>query len=461
VTPSLVKVVRDRFIYSTVKNNHSYFGFLALSRTEDRRKINAYGLRYQSAVNIQAIFRAKQDQTKIQKARDRFCKIKVASKLSSLWRGRNARHNVKLLRYHQCMQQIMTIKLQCWFRLIIAQNLARSKMHKRWTLVAPYASTKIQRCFRNYKKAQETTVRIKFKQIQIKMWIMACKTIQSIGRMYIAKHYYEHLLRQQVLHEENILHCCLKLQSIWRSYSAKKETEVVRNLRRQQIETEKNASLIIFRCLRLSQLVRGIKVKIFQKVLRHRKSTLIKKWYHERKIIFEDKLLKKKQEKQKIEEGALKIQTTWRCKNARIIANNKKREMEKLASIQKEKGFVLTTWTRFCLARIYVTSLRQKRDFYVRKCIKIKILAAIQISSLWRGKKGRNKAHSVVLEKKARWKQMWSDDSKRYFFYNQVSYEYWFLNFCACFFTQPLFYLYHYNSYRLLAKVDGENHRIF
>ena len=145
VETTTLKAIRDQFRYSTMRKNNAYFGFWPTSRPHDRKNINEYGLRSKQATTIQAKFRACKDAHIVQKAREEYCRKKVATLLAALWRGRQARRLAKTLRREVWIKNKMSVKLQCWARISFARKAYQAAQHRRWLSVAPFAAITAQR----------------------------------------------------------------------------------------------------------------------------------------------------------------------------------------------------------------------------------------------------------------------------------------------------------------------------
>ena len=57
VSVSAVQAIRDRFVYSSLKINKNFFGFLAMSRCSDRKSIGQYNKKINATIKIQALIK--------------------------------------------------------------------------------------------------------------------------------------------------------------------------------------------------------------------------------------------------------------------------------------------------------------------------------------------------------------------------------------------------------------------
>ena len=86
-----LRAVQDRYRYSDLRRNDSFFGLWPHSRATDRMVINDYGLLYRSATKIQAVYRARKDRQMAWVKKQEYCKEKAARLCQARWRGRQGR----------------------------------------------------------------------------------------------------------------------------------------------------------------------------------------------------------------------------------------------------------------------------------------------------------------------------------------------------------------------------------
>jgi hypothetical protein len=74
VTSLAVESIRDRFPYSSIRNNSSFLGFWPHARIADRKEINNYHKRAHAAAIIQACVRSRREKGTILRAKEEYCK---------------------------------------------------------------------------------------------------------------------------------------------------------------------------------------------------------------------------------------------------------------------------------------------------------------------------------------------------------------------------------------------------
>ena len=179
--------MEDYFRYSELKTNSSFFGFLALSRVDDRKMINADRQRSDAATKVQALFRASRCKKDTKKFQQQFVVTKAAIKIATMWRVKRARRRVEEIKRHHSLCLMMAIKLQASYRSLKARMELERLKQERWQRVAPIAATKIQTIFRGMKASKLVAKRrIRFYENLLQQ-TNAAIVIQTLFRMAIAR----------------------------------------------------------------------------------------------------------------------------------------------------------------------------------------------------------------------------------------------------------------------------------
>ena len=384
--------------------------------------MNLHSSSAKSATRIQAALRGVKGRTDVRKRREDYNMMKNATLVSAFWRGYVARKIVKQYRHESWLRKAAVIKLQCFFRYLLAQNHVQRMREKRWMTVAPYAATKIQKSYRGLKGREEASKEKRAQIIFLKKKLHCCIKLQAVFRRNIAVNLKRQLQDEKVAFEHKQLLCCITIQSFFRmKLAVSKLTQLKRNYNERR-KKEHDAGYYLFRSIRCMQF----RAKIYQRVKYtsnlNSMAVKIQYWYRERVNIEREKA----EEMMKLEalrqKSAINIQKNWRRKCAFMIVKALQQERADYEKLKCEKSLVLTSWSRMCLARHQLSRLKEKHLEYLKQCFKVESQAATQIASCWRGHLGRSKARVVLKAKKAHWKRMWSDEDRRYFFYNQVSF---------------------------------------
>ena len=382
--------------------------------------INKHGKERAAAVKIQSIVRGARGRDVLRELMERQLEGRSVTRIATCWRGRMARVYVKQCRYNRWLRHVSSIRIQCLFRVKYSRRVAQRLRDKKWKIGAPYSAVKIQRVFRG-KRGRDKAVKIHNAHCEMMLKKRTkCIQIQSMFRSWIAKRLRHKLEieRQSRIEFERI--CTVKIQAMWRSHIAQDISQRLRQINKMERERIDRAKKSISKFMIATKFRLHINRRISYRIMLNCLASSIQKWYRERKDISR----RKEEEAIRIEkcrnESCILIQKTWYRKVAYMKRNELIKMREERNALKREKAIIISKWTRMCMAQKLLGRLRAQRIEALKKQLKLETWASIQISSGWRGYKGREKTKSVIRSRQARWKQMWSDKDQRYFFFNQV-----------------------------------------
>ena len=374
----------------------------------------------ESAAKIQATIRGHKGRALVTEKRENYLMIKNVTLVAALWKGHVARRLVKERKYNNWVRRVATIKLQCFFRYFLAKNHIQRMRDKRWMTVAPYAATKIQQLYRGMKGREraENHKRV-YMELQKKK-LRSCIKLQAIFRQILANNLMGQLKikKMSFQHEQHL--ACVIIQSIWRMKVALMTLNRLKLSFQNKKKRDFNAATCLIRSVRTMQFRFKIEERVKHTTMIYTKAAKIQFWYR-KKVLYQKKKIEKKVELEVLrQESVIIIQKNWRRKQAFITMLALRKDYENEEKLKYDRAFILTTWFRICLAKGRLHMLKAKHIQDLELCFKVETKAAIQIESCWRGYQGRLKSHAAIKAKKSRWKQMWSENDKRYYYYNQV-----------------------------------------
>ena len=242
------------------------------------------------------------------------------------------------------------------------------------------------------------------------------------------------------------------IQLFWRITRSKRRRNILVNVRNEIRSKQRMAASTIFKFYRQNEF-RLLINELIEKTKTKNISAIKIQCFWRVVISYQQKLLLQNLfNKQNEHKAAIIIQQGLRRMIAMTIVANKRESALKVKILKKENAIVIRRWCRQVLAQIKTERMKEKREKCIRENFELELMASTKIAAFWRGIKGRELKQIKILEKKAQWKKMWSDEDDRYFFYNQV----W------CFFCRNkslirfLLTDYFYGR-RLLVRQDGEN----
>ena len=423
VEPTTLKAIRDQFRYSTMRKNYAYVGFWPTSRPHDRKNINEYGLRSKQATTIQAKFRAYKDAQIVQKAREEYCRKKVATLLAALWRGRQARRLAKILRREVWIKNKMAVRLQCCARIAFARKAYQAAHHRRWLSVAPFAAITAQRTFRGWLGRRKATM-VKIELLRrLERMEAASLVLQAFGRVLVAKQKLHKLIAEKKEMERKHIFSSIVLQCSWRQLVAQRILYFRRTARHALAMRREWAARTIQVCYWACRLRSVIDERVNITRTRLAGATCIQQWIRERNAYVAEKARQAALYQALRERSSVVIQCHAR-KYMSCALVEQKRQFQRIKLLQREeKALLLTSWWRGCLAQRRLWELKRLQQEKIRREIKVHHWAATIIASGWRGKLGRKKVSGARVAKMERWKELWSKEEDRPFYYNQLTGE--------------------------------------
>ena len=421
VSTSAAHAVRDRFLYSTLKVNENFFGFLALSRSNDRKIIRHYCRKVTAAIKIQALIRGKKWSHITHQLKERSIMNIGATKIESGCRRYLSRQTLRRLRNERWTQIIMAQRLQCFTRCYLAKAQVQRLKYQLWKKIAPTAAVKIQKIFRGW-KGYMISVRVKKERYKlIQLQITSCTKIQCISRIYLSKKKRLSLLERKLTRNKVASKACISIQSRYRQKLANRiftslkaeKTKIQRIQRLAAIRVQKLMKMFLFKLC--------IERKIENQRWKRDNAVMIQTWY--RCIISKNELNKRKAIKlqTQITNSAIIIQ----CFARKILSISQlailSRERAAIEHAKEHSALIITCLWRQFVARQECNKRRKSREVQMRTIARVQAISATKLAALYRGRKGRLIARKARYDKSRRWKEMWSDEHRCCFYYNRVS----------------------------------------
>lgn len=408
--------VQSYFQYSAIKKNTVYFGFLALSRAQDRRTINDHSRKAHSVALIQATMRARRCRLIVSKARERHRKSQKVTIIAAYWRGWLARSLARKYRRERWCRRLAAVRLQCFIRAVLARITTTKLLYRRWRIKAPIMATIIQKIFRGY-RGRNFALEIKIREEEALLQRQCvCIKIQSIIRMNIAIEKRGVLREEVAILERRRLRACVRIQNLWRSELARQTLNKMRLYQFIVRKKEIKASRCIIGMIRHRMFTSCIHEKVLHKRWLHDIARKIQRWYRE-KVAEALRITTLRND------ASINIQLFVRRWLARLRLYQLRITRDNVKALQAKKAVVITCWCRKQLARMTIFRLRKERNEKLKQLFITQSEAAVQIEAFWRGCLGRKISQHKLEKSKSSWKQMWSEEDKDYFYYNLTTGE--------------------------------------
>eukprot|EP00956_Cyclotella_meneghiniana_P017213 scaffold27829_cov64-Cyclotella_meneghiniana.AAC.13 len=386
ITKEAARGISDRFPYSIFKYNASYLGYWPVSRSDDRKVIDAYHKKTTVCTTIQARFRSRREKDTLRLAKEQYCKKRVAIWLGARFRAGKARCLFRAMKRQRKEVLTNTLMIQCAFRIRMSKKKAGRMREKRWAVVTPYASTIIQRHWRGV-LGRKRSSKLRARMLEyLENCLQATIRIQAWFRMILAKRLRLLLQCRHFSLELSKFRSSIKIQCFWRTIAAKKVWKVLK------LELEEQERLRIASLSRISALVR---CRLFRKAIQKRvtvtetrlkASLLIQTWYRNETERVRLRINAEKEHAELRLKQADLIQRTMRKKLAHLELLKLRAEQAELHALKESKATVLCRWMRMCIAKLRLQQRRVEYEEELVKSLVMKIWAATALASAWRGK---------------------------------------------------------------------------
>jgi len=424
VSVSAVQAIRDRFVYSSLKINKNFFGFLAMSRCSDRKSIGQYNKKINATIKIQALIRRKKWSHLTRQIKERSIMNVSATKIQSICRGYLSRKLLLRLRNDKCLKCSMAQRLQCFIRFYLAKARFHRLKYQLWKNKARTAAVKIQQTFRGWIGCRLSTKVRKERDQLVELQTLCCTKIQAIVRMYLAKMKRLLRLERRITRNKVLSEACISIQCQYRKILARQMIASLKAQRQQIQRTINNAAIILQRLVRAFLFKLLLERKVELKRRKHSNVTIIQSWF--RCIIAKEKFKKRKSMKlhAKISHSAVVIQCFIRQMLSISHLQNLVQERTKLERVKERSALVIScSWRQFD-ARRECNKRRKSREAQMQTIAQVQVRAASKLAAFFRGHKGRLIARKIRLDRSRRWKEMWSNEYGCCFYYNKVSVNY-------------------------------------
>lgn len=301
----------------------------------------------------------------------------------------------------------------------MSKKIAQRMRDQRWRVVAPYASTMIQRRWRGIlgrRRADQTRDNV---LQNLELCLQSTIRIQAFTRMVLAKRKRVLLQCKHFTHELTRFRSSIKIQSCYRRYLAK---AILANLKAEFAEQEKLriASLsCISAMVRCRLFRRTIQMRIDRTKKRLKSTMLIQSWYRSETERWRKRILAEERHKELMIVSALLLQSNVRRRLAYLKLRHLKAQQAEFETLCESKATIVGRWARVCAARIRVQRRRVEHAEEARRSLIIKVWASTIIAAAWRGKVGRDLAKNALASKRHRWKALFDETHQLPFYYNK------------------------------------------
>ena len=418
-----LKAVRDRFKYSDLRRNDSYFGLWPHSRASDRMVINDYGLLFRSATKIQSVYRAKKDRKRTFVKMEQHCKVKAAKMLQARWRGRKDREKAEWMRGVRDKKSNAATRIQNMYKAWKGRHWLRERRHAKWLEGANVAARLVQQRFRGMLGRKFFEVTKKQRLYILELQSKASVEIQKICRYHLAKLECRRRREAKILNDRLRWTKAWVIECAWRQFVARKDVERQRLANSDLYDLRMKSATGIQVRYRSYRCRTILKSKALERKSMIVAATYVQSCWRARLAWLETETKRQIWLAEQEGKAALILQRAWRRKAAQKLIEMMKEEKKRMQREREEMAGVIERWWRGVLARRQAAELKKQYLAQLRRMADLENWGSTIIAATWRGKVGRDLAKDRRWQRKARWKEMWSDEEQRKFYYNQISGE--------------------------------------
>ncbi|CAH0368576.1 unnamed protein product [Pelagomonas calceolata] len=422
-TSAALKSSRDYFPHSEMKRDPGFFGFWPKPRWEHRLQIQAFGRDRRGIVKTQASYRGYCGRRYTKGLRAWKALEKATLVLQKRWRGSKGRARYRYFRAKFIRETHAATVIESGVRGSFARGKARRLRKVDQWRRACRAAILVQAAYRSLVARRYATLRLKEAQILREKRLGASIEIQRIYRGLRGRQRFRFFEAERQRKLMRRFRACQKIQMWRRCLLAKWRTDLLREHfeRRQALERATaihiQAKIRTFCTRRVYRIMRRkydarMRIALFcQCACRLRKSQIVvyvaaAEGRHRKEV-----------------NAVCCIQRMYRCRAARDeYAKRKQAYMEYLAA-RLDATITIQAHSRTWAALVIFRQLKAEKDEYDARMAEVTRWASSTIQALYRGHCGRIRAVAVRDEKRARWKEMFDEDSRRPFFYNQITGE--------------------------------------
>jgi len=422
ITKTGLVAVRDYFKYSQIKKNNSFFGLWPLSRSSEREFMTEHKKRRNAIEKIQSMCRLRNDRKRVTSMIEKRELHRGVKQLQAVWRGSKARRDfTKLIRARE-KRTLMAIRIQCIRRLCVASKVLSKLRVERWRKRAPVAALHIQRCYRGAQGRSHYKVMRERRLIQVAQEEISSVRIQNRFRVFLARSKFHKLFVEKQNWERIQLESTLIISRTFRSFIAKRTYRDLKALHDEFSRMRHYAAITIARAYRNFCFRTFFSRRLGYKKQRQYSATRIQCFFRSIAASRDAKNIREDRTRRKVSESAVVIQTALRRRAALLLSKRLLSKRKLLDCLKAEKAVLIRRWWRGALGRKRARFVKARLVEEIKEQIRMELWAATTISAAWRGKRDRSRVKSIRSDKLCgdAWKELYSEEKSRHFYYNQV-----------------------------------------
>ncbi|KAJ8611313.1 hypothetical protein CTAYLR_006621 [Chrysophaeum taylorii] len=422
-TTAALKSYRGHFVYSELRRDDDFFGFKPKPRWEHRVTIHHHAKKRNAVIHLQSTYRALCDRRRVKEMQERRALDLAFTQLQKMWRGALGRRFVAMLRARLVLEANSAVTLQCFVRCTVARSLAQSRRKAIAYRVATVAAIQIEKCWRGFVCRRYVRRLVWQVKEQLRRRKSAAKFLQRNFRGYLGRRRAAARWRERTEERARQELAAGSIQRRMRVAAARSLAKQARAARtRQELEKHKAAVLVQARVRRYRTSLIVVSRRSIHAARVRAAVSVQSLWRarHDRLLVY----VAAAERRHKVEfAAAATIQRGERVRCAKRELASRQVAARNLWRRHTAAATVAQGYARGWLARKFAARLRTEHLDHQRKLAELRSWASTLIAAGWRGKRGRDRAYETLNQRRARWKEMFDEDTQRPFFFNQVTGE--------------------------------------
>ena len=422
-TSAALKSSRDHFPHSEMKRDNGFFGFWPKRRWEHRIMIHEFAKHRRGVVKLQSAWRALLGRRAARHLRNLRALARAVLVLQKHRRGYLGRRRYARLAAEFRRQWKASTRIQAFGRGCAGRARVKRKLVLIAFRVATAAATTIQASYRAVVARRYVRIMSKHSQARKRRRLIASGNIQRIYRGYRGKKDYRKVLDTHNATVALRNRSAATIQRAHRCRAARFTVDEVRHRNEVRKKREHTMCVMLQARIRIIHTKNAVRRRTRVRAAKMVVAVFLQSCYRAKRdsIIVYVAAAEKRNKEEKV--AAATIQRAQRTRVA-------KREMRHRLAVQRARerrewdaSITIERASRGHLGRQRAIRKLEERLEFERKMAAMEVWAATLVEAGWRGHCGRVRTVSVRDERRARWKEMFDEDSQRPFFYNQITGE--------------------------------------
>lgn len=412
-----IKALASYWKFASYASSEHFRGMTPKHRAEDWLVIEEYGDCWRSATRIQCMYRARVARRIAKQKREEKLVLWVATRLQSVYRGRQARKLVVLRRLQFRKETEAAMQIQAKFRQRRASAEVARLREARWQQQCHAAAQFIQLAWRRKRLRDKLQSRTLARLAHEEHLQRAAVHVQRAWRGKQARMQTRLLRVAKAAHDREQYEAANKMQNLFRARAARREVLRKRQELRDNDVRRERAALRVQAHVRRRRAQRELAARMMHAKRMNDAATRIQRRWRAKKRLLACQLVVLARQRREEYAAAVKLQAAWKRKQGRREAQLLRLIRERAQQQVAQAAIKVQTQWRAKRARVHVAAAKQLAMEKLLLEMKMQHRAAALVQAHYRGRRGRDRYREMVLRKKQRWKLVVQPENGQTFYY--------------------------------------------